>query len=137
MSYVTAAGSYEAPLADGDTEIEASEVADVTLNLFNGVMTRLQDGDNNDANDPDRPFLTSAPGEDNEGSIIVEFDLGDANLPTSLDFLQYDWRTPGDVEDETEDNIYTDNPRSRLEFGSFRSHDRVLNWQEFYIAPTP
>jgi MSHA biogenesis protein MshQ len=137
MSYVTAAGSYEAPLADGDTEIEASEVADVTLNLFNGVMTRLQDGDNNDANDPDRPFLTSAPGEDNEGSVIVEFDLGDANLPTSLDFLQYDWRTPGDVEDETEDNIYTDNPRSRLEFGSFRSHDRVLNWQEFYIAPTP
>ena len=137
MTFVTAAGSYEAPLSDGDTEIEASEGSDVTLQLFNGVMARQQDGDNIDTNDPDRPFLTSAPGEGNEGSVIVEFDLGDGNLPTSLNFLQYDWRTPGDVEEETEDGTYTDNPRSRLEFGSFRSHDRVINWQEIYIAPTP
>ena len=69
--------------------------------------------------------------------MIVEFNLSDPQLPYLLDFLSYDWRTPGELDDETEDGIYTDNPRSRLEFGSYRGHDRVINWQEIYIGPTP
>ena len=41
--------------------------------------------------------------------------------------------------DETNDPdgaIYTDNPRGILEFGSFRGHDRVFNWQEIYNSPS-
>ena len=78
----------------------------------------------------DRPLETTAPGEGNEGSVVIEFDLDHGSLPFSLDFLSYDWRTPGELEDDTQDGDFSDNPRSRLEFGSYRAHDRVINWQE-------
>jgi hypothetical protein len=65
----------------------------------------------------------------------VEFDLDNPDLPFSLDFLSYDWRGVGETEDINEDGDYDDNPRGLIQFGSYRGHDRVINWQEIYIAP--
>ncbi|MEQ8315142.1 MAG: hypothetical protein RL839_06740 [Gammaproteobacteria bacterium] len=132
--------SYEAPLADGDIDIESGEVVDVEINLYEGVTNRQQDGDGDDANDPDRPFIISAPDpladQGNTGRVMIEFDLDNPTLDTPLDFLSYDWRgDPGEVDDydEIPDGDYSDNPRGVIEFGSWRGHDRVINWQELYI----
>ena len=78
------------------------------------------------------------------GSVILELDLDGI-----FDFLKYDWRggvpEPGataldilydDVPEEASGE-YNDNPRAIIEFGSYRGHDRVINWQEIYIGPTP
>ena len=133
--------SYEAPLQDGDTAIEQGELVDVEINVFGGQTNRQQDGDTDDDNDPDRPFITSAPDpladQDNNGRVLVEFDLNNPTLTAPLDFLSYDWRgDPGEVDDydEIPDNDYGDNPRGVVEFGSYRGHDRVINWQEIYIG---
>jgi hypothetical protein len=131
--------SYEAPLADGDIEIESGEVADVEINLYEGVTNRQQDGDSDDTNDPDRPFLISAPDPLADmgitGRVLIEFDLNNPTLNTPLDFLSYDWRSDPEVDvyDEIPDGDYSNNPRGMIEFGSFRGHDRVINWQEIYI----
>ena len=73
--------------------------------------------------------------------MLVEFDLDDPGLPTPLDFLTYDWRGgagEADDYDEVPEGVdYDDNPRGVVEFGSYRGHDRVINWQEIYIGPTP
>ncbi|MEX2130929.1 MAG: DUF6701 domain-containing protein, partial [Pseudohongiellaceae bacterium] len=125
------AGSYTGNLEDGDTILEDAVVADVEVSLFEGQTAFQASGADQEM---DQPFFTSAPGEVNDGAVIVEFDLNHPSLPYSLDFLSYDWRTPGDIQDETEDADYSDNPRSRLEFGSYRGHDRVVNWQEIYLG---
>jgi len=52
-----------------------------------------------------------------------------------LDFFSYDWRGAGEIENINEDGIYTDNPRGQVGFGSYRGHDRVLNWQEIFTPP--
>jgi len=140
LNYVIS--SYEAPLLDGDTEIEQGELTDVTVTVFKGQTNRIADGDNDDTNDPDRPFITSAPLLEHTGRVMVEFDLSDllgVSLPTRLDFLRYDWRTYPVVDDynEIQDGIYTDNPRGVVEFGNYRGHDRVINWQEIYSGTGP
>lgn len=133
--------SYEAPLEDGDSVIEEGAGSDVTVTVFQGQTNRLADGDNDDENDPDRPFIISAPLLEHTGRVMVEFDLSDllgVSLPTRLDFLRYDWRgDPGEVDDydEIPDEEYTDNPRGVVEFGSYRGHDRVINWQEIFVTP--
>jgi hypothetical protein len=39
--------------------------------------------------------------------------------------------------DETPEGAnYNDNPRAIIEFGSYRGHDRVINWQEIYTGPS-
>lgn len=144
------ATSYDAdpgtvdPLADGDLNLEEGALVDVTVNLFGGVTGRQQDGDVDDENDPDRPFIISAPDplavNGTAGRVMIEFDLNHPSLPFSLDFLSYDWRGgPGEVDDYDEipegDN-YIDNPRGVVEFGSYRGHDRIINWQEIYIGPS-
>lgn len=142
------AGSYESNdvgnlFEAGDTAIENS--VDVTLNVFQGQTARLADGNNDDTDDTDRPFFTTAPDTEQSGRVLVEFDLdpGGSNAPTSLFFLKYDWRggvgeDPGDEYDEVPEGAnYTDNPRGIVEFGSFRGHDRIINWQEIYIGPGP
>ena len=65
------------------------------------------------------------------GRVLVELDLSIISLP----FLQYDWRTAGEVYDEEPEGAnYDDNPRGTIEFGSYRGHDRVLNWKEIYVG---
>ena len=125
-------GSYLDQLGDGETILENGETGTVVISFFQGRTGFQASGADLDK---DRPFLASAPGEGNEGSVIVELDLSHVSLPFSLDFLSYDWRTPaGNVQDDVPDGTYTDNPRARLEFGQFRGHDRIINWQEIYIG---
>jgi len=137
------ANSYVGDLDPGETVIENGELVDVEINVFEGVTNRLQDGDTDDSNDTDRPLITSAPdpeGDDEfSGQAMVEFDLGAATLDTSLEFLSYDWRgdtaeDPMDPYDEIPDGDHSDFPRGVVEFGSYRGHDRVINWQELFIT---
>ncbi len=138
---LTDVGSYEDNLSDGDVAIEQPSLTAGTnkvISIFGGKTGLASQIDaNGDGQIDDSPFEATPPGLGNEGSVIVEFNLSDPQLPYLLDFLSYDWRTPGELNDDTADGIYTDNPRSRLEFGSYRGHDRVINWQEIYIGPTP
>lgn len=141
------ADSYEdfggdEPFEAGVTTIESG--VDVTITVFEGRTARLADGDDDPDNDSDRPFYTTAPANEEIGRVLVEFDLDpdDDNSPGSLYFLEYDWRggvgeDPGDKYDEVPEGAnYTDNPRGIIEFGSFRGHDRIINWQEIYIGPS-
>jgi len=137
------AGSYESNDAGnlfeaGDTTIENG--MDFTIEIFQGQTSRLEDGNDEDEDDTDRPFFTTAPANEETGRVLVELDLG----ATSLDFLKYDWRggldeDPGDIYDEQPEgeDYDEDNPRGIVEFGSYRGHDRVINWQEIYIGPGP
>lgn len=128
------AGSFLDNFSDGESVIESAAViadSDQTVSIFQGrnylQATGAETGD-------DRLFEASAAGDGNEGSALIEFDLNNGSLPYSLDFLSYDWRTPLEIFTETEDGIYTDNPRGILEFNQYRGHDRVINWQEMYIG---
>ncbi len=123
----------------GETFIELDAINadnDVITSVFEG-QTNLDSNVDTDADGllDDAPLFTSAPGENNDGSALVEFDLDDSSLPYSLDFLSYDWRGVGETEDVNTDGNYDDNPRGSVQFGSFRGHDRIINWQEIYIAP--
>lgn len=139
LRFLTDAGSYEGNLSDGDSVIESDAVdapVDVRVSIKDGQTALTSSADvDGDLRPDDRPFDASASGLGNEGSVVIEFNLTNPQLPYPLDFLSYDWRTAGELDDETLDGIYTDNPRSRLEFGSYRGHDRVINWQEIYIGP--
>jgi len=119
---------------------------DMTINVFNGVTQNESDDDNVYDNDPDRSFYVTPTPTEEVGRVLVEFDLDHGSLPTTLDFLRYDWRgntdplpdgeDPADPYDEVpEGENYTDDPRGIVEFGSYRGHDRVINWQERYIGP--
>ena len=108
------------------------------MSIRRGQTASAVDADVDGINE-DRPFFSSAPWEGLEGSVLIEFDLNHASLPYSLDFLSYDWRSNPelDVLEEVEDGNYDNNPRGQLNFGSYRGHDRVINWQEIYIGPGP
>jgi hypothetical protein len=90
--------------------------------------------------DPDRPFSASAPAGGEVGSVIVELDLGYASATDPVSFLRYDWRGGSSSTDPYEQELpdgtnYNDNPRATIEFGSYRSHDRILSWREIYVMP--
>ncbi|MBL4728421.1 MAG: DUF11 domain-containing protein [Gammaproteobacteria bacterium] len=127
---------------DGETVIENDAVianTDIIISISGGLTGESSGVDiNGDDVDDDRPLITSAPGEGFEGSVLVEFDLNNGTL-YSLDFLSYDWRSTVEIDvlDEIEDGNYVNNPRGQVNFGSYRGHDRVINWQEIYIGPTP
>ena len=120
-------------LEAGETFIEASAISgniDVKTSISRGRTVLSH------SSQQDTPFYASAPGENRDGSAIVEFNLTDSSLPFSLDFLSYGWRGAGEAEDiNNEANDYSDNPRGQIGFGSYRGHDRVLNWQEIYTSP--
>ena len=135
---VIAPAGTENPLEAGDTLIEEGVTENFTITLSGG-----RTGDTNimgSGSDTDRPFSASAPLGGAVGSAIVELDLGYSSSTDPVDFLTYDWRgasTSADpYEQEIPDGInYTDNPRSVIEFGSYRSHDRVLSWRELFVMP--
>tara|TARA_B110000037_G_scaffold108400_1_gene125547 strand:- start:3850 stop:5529 length:1680 start_codon:yes stop_codon:yes gene_type:complete len=127
---------------DGETVIEsAAVIADsiITTSMSGGLTGESSGGDvNTDNVDDDRSLITSAPGEGFEGSVLVEFNLFDPDLPYPLDFLSYDWRSTVEIDvlSDVEDGSYVNNPRGQINFGSYRGRDRVINWQEIYIGPT-
>ncbi len=123
----------------GESVIELGAVQgsnDLYSSFYNG-QTRLQSGVDLapvDSINDDVPFYASAP--EVAGSALIEFDLNNADLPYSLDFLSFDWRDAAENEDISPDGT-ADNPRARVEFGTFRGHDRIINWQEIFIEPSP
>lgn len=126
-------------LAVGDVPVESGTVADFDI-VLSGGQTSGNDLDGViTTTDPDRPFTAGPTVDGNVGSVIVELNLSNSATPsTTLDFLSYDWRTAGNLYDEIQedvDNSFNDNPRAIIEFGSYRGHDRVINWQEIYIGP--
>ena len=109
-------GTYTGNLDDGETDISTPQ----TTEFHNGQVQGVESA----TNPSDEPFTATAPGEGNGGTVDVELDLDALGLP----FLQFRW---------PELNAgYDENPRAQLEFGQFRSHDRVIHWQEIYNGPT-
>lgn len=129
-------------LDEADVPIEADATTastDFTITL-NGGDTTANDINGSDVlADPDRPFIAGPTTDGNVGTVIVELDLNNQDTPSrTLNFLQYDWRSVGNLYDEIQENLddtFNDNPRAIIEFGSYRGHDRVINWQEIYIGP--
>src|SRR5690606_41328555 len=97
---------------------ETSIVAPQSSTFHNGQIQGVQAA----LNPTDDTFTATAPGLDNHGTIDVELDLGQDGL--NLPFLQFKW--------PHEDNDYDENPRATLEFGQYRSHDRVISWKEIF-----
>ncbi|MEC8860421.1 MAG: DUF6701 domain-containing protein [Pseudomonadota bacterium] len=110
-------GTYTGNLDDGETAITTPQTSTFHDGRIQGVQAAT--------NPTDATLEASAPGEDNGGTVDVELDLDDLGLQ----FLQFRW--------PHQDVNYNENPRAQLEFGQFRSHDRVINWQELYNGPSP
>ncbi|ALO45170.1 DUF6701 domain-containing protein [Pseudohongiella spirulinae] len=115
LSFVT--GTYTGDLDDGDTSIDSPLSSTFHQGQVQGVQSAV--------NPTDPTFTLTAPGEGNGGTVDIEIDLDALNLP----YLRFKW--------PHEDNDYDENPRAQVEFGQFRSHDRVINWQEIYNGATP
>lgn len=136
--YITVPGDQ---LDEPDVPMESGTAADFTI-ILNGGRTAANDINGADVLlDADRPFTVGPTTGEKVGTVIVELDLNnpiDPDVPKStLDFLKYDWRTAADLYDETPEGAnYNDNPRAIIEFGSYRGHDRVINWQEIYTGPS-
>lgn len=112
-------GTETGDLLAEDTEIVAAQ----TSTFHNGQIQGVQAA----SNPTDATLTALAAGLDNAGTIDIELDLSATGL--NLPFLQFKW--------PHEDNDYDENPRATIEFGQFRAHDRVINWQEIYNGPTP
>lgn len=76
--------------------------------------------------------LTINPTADNAvGTVDIELDL----TALGLDYLRFEWL--GVSDGDTADDDFDEMPRAQIEWGQFRSHDRIIHWQEVYNAPTP
>jgi uncharacterized repeat protein (TIGR01451 family) len=109
--------TYTGDLTDGDTSI----VAPLSSTFHQGQIQGVQSA----VTPTDPTFTLTAPGEGNSGTVDIELNLDALNLP----YLRFKW--------PHEDNDYDEYPRAQVEFGQFRSHDRVINWQEIYNGATP
>ena len=96
------------------------ELADMSLSVFLGNLTVgetlpiqpvVSQSFVNGVPNISVPFLISAPGLGNDGSVLVE-----VNVPA---WLEFDWLGGGDEE-----------PRERQTFGHYRGHDSVVYWDE-------
>lgn len=107
--------TYTAPLQAGDTTITAG-----TTTVYAGQTQGVSVSDD--------PLETSAPGEGNTGIVNLELDLS-AATGLDMEYLQFEWDDAGDD--------YNENPQGQIEFGQYRMHDRIINWQEIYNTATP
>ncbi|MDO8273714.1 MAG: hypothetical protein Q7U82_17610, partial [Gammaproteobacteria bacterium] len=107
--------TYTAPLQAGDTIITAG-----TTTVYTGQTQGVSVSDD--------PLETSAPGEGNAGIVNLELDLS-AATGLDMEYLQFEWDDAGDD--------YNENPQGQIEFGQYRMHDRIINWQEIYNTATP
>ena len=118
----------------GESIIELDNVVgdtDVSSSVYEGQI-RLRSYDDIGETFDDPPFYAAAP--DVTGGALIEFDLTNSGLPYPLGFLSFDWRDAAEDEDIGTDGV-GDNPRAQVEFGTFRGHDRIINWQEIFIEP--
>ncbi len=115
LSFVT--GTYTGDLDAGETSITSPQATTFYQGQIQGVQS--------DVNPTDATLTITAAGENNSGTVDIELDLDALSLP----FLQFRW--------PHENNDYDENPRAQIEFGQFRSHDRVIYWQEIYNGATP
>ena len=104
-------------LAAGETTLSAPD----TATFLDGQTQGLE----NVASPSDSPLMTSAPGEGNSGTVDITLDLNAAGLL----YLGFEW--------DDLNNDYNENPTGQIEFGQYRMHDRIINWQEIYNRPTP
>ncbi len=100
--------------------------ASSTITVGNGVIFQ---GVTEEQNVNNRPLFLQAPGEGNDGTMLIELDL-DA---LGLGFLQHEWRGVGEIEDDLQDSSFDDNPRALIEFGVLQSDERIINWQELFL----
>ncbi len=107
--------TYTAPLQNGDTTITAG-----TTTVYAGQTQGVSVNDD--------PLETSAPGEGNTGTVNLELDLS-AATGLNMEYLRFEW-------DDADDD-YNENPQGQIEFGQYRMHDRIINWQEIYNTATP
>ncbi|MDT8427867.1 MAG: hypothetical protein RQ757_03785 [Pseudomonadales bacterium] len=123
LSFVT--GTFTGDLVEVTNE--PGIVAPDTSTFHDGQIQGLQAA----TNPLDAP-LTIDPTDDNAvGTVDIELDLS----ALGLDYLRFEWLGVGDG--DTADDDFDEMPRAQIEWGQFRSHDRVINWQEVYNAPTP
>tara|TARA_R110002167_G_scaffold70453_4_gene198719 strand:+ start:27521 stop:39517 length:11997 start_codon:yes stop_codon:yes gene_type:complete len=120
VSFVT--GTYTGDLDSGETALISPD----TVTFLNGQTQ----GYENIALPSDSPLETSAPGEDilgnpNTGTVNITVDLDAAGLS----YLSFEWDDAGDD--------YNEDPTGQIEFGQYRMHDRIINWQEIYNSPSP
>ncbi|MCR8923055.1 hypothetical protein NO559_09750 [Dasania sp. GY-MA-18] len=64
-------------------------------------------------NDSSKPIIITRPGSGKTGSLDITV--------TVDSWLQYDWDSDG---------TFTDNPSTRVTFGSYRGHDKIIYWRE-------
>jgi hypothetical protein len=121
LSYVP--GTYTGDLQDTETTLESPD----TAKFLEGQTQGLE----NVPSPTDAPLVTTAPGEGNSGTVNVTLDLNAAGLG----FLGFEWDDEDGAGDPGED--YDDDPVGVIEFGQYRLHDRIINWQEIYNRPTP
>jgi len=100
--------------------------ASSTITVGSGVIFN---GETAEQNVNDQPLYLQAPGEGNDGTVLIELDL-DA---LGLSFLKHEWRGAGQVEDDLQDSDFDDNPRALIEFGVLQSDERIINWQELFL----
>ena len=115
VSFVS--GTYTGDLDSGETSLVAPD----TVKFLNGQTQGFE----NVALPSDSPLETSAPGEGNSGTVNITLDLSGAGLS----YLSFEW-------DDTDDD-YDEDPSGQIEFGQYRMHDRIINWQEIYNRPSP
>lgn len=115
LSFVS--GTYTDDLEPGNTVLTTPD----TVTFLEGQTQGFE----NVATPSDSPLETSAPGEDASGGVDITLDLNAAGLS----YLGFEW--------DDADGDYNEDPTGRIEFGQFRMHDRIINWQEIYNSSTP
>ena len=110
-------GTYTGDLAAGETVLSSPDTATFLDGQTQGLENVLSPSDS--------PLMTSAPGEGNSGTVDITLDLTAAGLQ----YLGFEW--------DDQDSDYNENPTGQIEFGQYRMHDRIINWQEIYNRPTP
>lgn len=108
--------SYTVDLGSGETTITIPDTATLSAGQTQSVTVSSA------------PLETSAPGEGNTGTVNIELDLS-AATGLNMEYLQFEWDDVG--------ADYNENPQGQIEFGQYRMHDRIINWQEVYNTATP
>ncbi|MDA9909602.1 hypothetical protein N9E57_03680 [Gammaproteobacteria bacterium] len=97
-----------------------------TITVGSGVIYQ---GETEEQNITDTPLYLAAPGEGNDGSVLIELDL----TALGLDFLKHEWRGALEIEDDNQDSSFDDNPRAFIEFGVYQTNERIINWRELFL----